>query len=116
MVENALAGVAVRDLDVAVEWYERLLEQPPTRPMPEVAEWRFRRGGCLQVFVDDGRAGRSSVTLAVASLRDQLAAMASAGIQAGQPTRTESVDTAIVEDPDGNQVVVAEAHTDELAR
>ena len=46
-IENALASVAVKDLDIAVDWYERVLDRPGTNPMPEVAEWRFPRGGCL---------------------------------------------------------------------
>ena len=36
--------------------------------MPEVAEWRFERGGWIQVFHDERRAGSSSVTLAVDDL------------------------------------------------
>ena len=49
-IMNALASVAVNDLNYAVRWYEKLLGKPPdSRPMAEVAEWKFERGGWLQV-------------------------------------------------------------------
>ena len=59
-IENVLASVAVRDLDAAVTWYEKLLVMPASRPMPEVAEWRFPRGGGLQVYRLPVRAGSGS--------------------------------------------------------
>jgi predicted enzyme related to lactoylglutathione lyase len=77
--------------------------------MPEVAEWQFPEGGWIQVFRDPGRAGSSSVTLAVKNLDDELLALESLGIKAAKKTHTEVVDTAIVADPDGNQIVFAQA-------
>jgi len=45
-ITNALASVAVNDLNSAVQWYEQVLGKPPdSRPMAEVAEWKFERGG-----------------------------------------------------------------------
>ena len=35
-IENALASVAVNDLERATTWYEKLLEAPASHPMPEV--------------------------------------------------------------------------------
>jgi len=34
---NAIASVAVRDLNTAIKWYEALFRKAPTMPMPEVA-------------------------------------------------------------------------------
>ena len=48
-IDNVLASVAVKDLDAAVAWYAELLGSPGNRPMPEVAEGMFPRGGGLQV-------------------------------------------------------------------
>jgi hypothetical protein len=49
-IDNALASVSVKNLQAAVAWYEQVLERPAdSRPMPEVAEWQFPRGGWLQV-------------------------------------------------------------------
>ena len=60
-IENVLASVAVGDLDAAVKWYEKLLDMPASRPMAEVAEWRFPRGGGLQVYSLPERAGSGSL-------------------------------------------------------
>ena len=38
-IDNALASVAVKNLKVAVAWYEQLMGRPAdSTPMPEVAE------------------------------------------------------------------------------
>jgi len=109
-IQNALAGVAVNDLDKAVAWYSKLLgRDADQRPMPEVAEFAFPGGGWLQLFIDSKRAGNSSVTLAVDSLDSLLTALKSAGIRTTEPTRSDYVDTAILNDPDGNQIVLAQA-------
>lgn len=109
-INNALAGVAVAQLDDAVAWYTKLIGRAPDdRPMPDLAEYRFSAGGWLQLFADAKRAGSSSVTFAVGSLDDQLSALSKAGIAVGATTRTSFVDTAIVNDPDGNQIVFAQA-------
>jgi len=43
-IKNALASLAVKDMDSAVQWYEKLFGRPAdSRPMPEVAEWKFER-------------------------------------------------------------------------
>jgi hypothetical protein len=40
--------------------------------MAEVAEWKFDRGGWLQVYENAERAGAGSCTLAVSNLDEQL--------------------------------------------
>ena len=65
-IENAIASIAVKDLRSAAAWYERLFGRAPnSTPMPEVAEWKFPRGGWLQVYQLPERAGAGSCTLAV---------------------------------------------------
>lgn len=116
-IRNVLAGVAVRDLQVAIPWYARLLgRQADGQPMPEVAEWKFDRGGWLQVFHDEQRAGSSSLTLAVDDLDATLEAFRKSGLSVGKKTETTSVRTAMLEDPDGNRIVVAQALNSDLAR
>ncbi len=110
MTTNALAGIAVKDLADAVPWYERLLDRAPdAQPMPEVAEWSFANGGWIQVFEDAERAGRSSVTLVERSLDERVSDLESKAIEIRSTSDTESVRTAIVADPDGNQLVFAQA-------
>ena len=115
-ISNALAGVAVRDLSASLRWYEHLLDETASRPMKEVGEFRFERGGSLQVFEDSRRAGASSVTLAVTDLDEQLDDLKKKGIPTDQVNRTDQVSTAIIQDPDGNQIVFAAAHSQRLAR
>jgi hypothetical protein len=108
--KNVLAGVAGSKLEVSVEWYTRLLGRgPDQRLMPEVAEFEFPAGGWLQLFEGNVRAGKSSVTLVVDNLDETLADLKTASIPAPEPTRTELVDTVILKDPDGNQVVLAQS-------
>lgn len=115
-IDNALAGVAVRSLAPATRWYEQLLERPGKQPMPSVCEWSLPAGGALQVFEDPGRAGSSSVTLSVRNLDALIADLRQRGVAIGNQTRSPQVSTATIEDPDGNQVVLAEQHSDQLAR
>ena len=115
-IRNALAGVAVRDLSASLQWYEHLLDETAFRPMKAVGEFQFERGGSLQVFEDTRRAGASSVTLAVSDLDEQLEDLKKKGIPTDQVTRTDQVSTAVIQDPDGNQIVFAAAHSRRLAR
>ena len=109
-IKSALAGVAVRDLGIAVAWYGKLIGHAPDKlPMPTDAEYEFEKGGWMQIFADATRAGKSSVTLTVDDLDAKLAELDAAGIAYVEPTRTDYVDTAIVTDPDGNQMVFAQA-------
>ena len=115
-IENALAGVAVRHLESAAAWYEQLIGRAGEQPMREVFEWLLPSGGVLQVFEDAGRGGSSSVMFSVTGIDNHLENLSARGIEIGKVTRSEVVTTAILEDPDGNQVVLAEQHTHSLAR
>jgi hypothetical protein len=116
-INNALAGIAVNDVAAAVTWYKQLLSRPPdSRPMDGLAEWRFAKGGWLQVFQDRDRTGFSSVTLAVTSLDDQLVELKKIGIPVGRTITSETTKIAVVADPDGNQIIFAEALSDAIAR
>jgi hypothetical protein len=45
-IENVLASVAVKDLNTAVLWYEKVFGRPAdATPMPGLAEWKFPGGG-----------------------------------------------------------------------
>ena|SRR5689334_9955709 len=117
LIRNVLAGVAVRDLSAAMRWYENIFERPADAlPMPEVAEWRAEKGGWIQVFHDEARAGSSSVTLSVGDLDRTVDALKKKGIHATNRKDTKTVKTALISDPDGNRVVLAEPQTDGIAQ
>lgn len=109
-ITNALAGIAVKNLEAAIQWYGLILNRiPDSRPMPNLAEWQFETGGWLQVFEDAERAGKSSVTLVENDLSARRKDLGGKGITVCSAHKSDYVDTAIVKDPDGNQVVFAEA-------
>jgi hypothetical protein len=114
-ITNALASVAVKDVKSAAQWYEKMLGSPPARPMPEVAEWRFERGGCLQVYELPERAGSGSFTLAVSDMDEQVRHLNKLDIDTSQRTSSARVKTVMITDPDGNHIAFAQALDSTLA-
>jgi predicted enzyme related to lactoylglutathione lyase len=116
-IDNALASVAVKDLKTAAAWYEKLFRRPAdSTPMPEVAEWKFERGGVLQVYQLSERAGGGSCTLAVRDIEKVVAHLQSLGIDTSQRTSGAKVKTVMIVDPDGNHLAFAEAIDQGMAR
>ena len=108
--KNVLAGIPVSNLDEAVEWYTHLLNRrPDSRPMPEVAEWHFPDGAWLQLFSDVRRAGTSSTTFVESDLASRISSLDRLRIQVLSESASDLVKTAVVNDPDGNQLVFAES-------
>ena len=109
-ITNALASLAVTDLARSVKYYQKLFGRPAdSTPVPEVAEWKFARGGWLQVYQLKERAGAGSVTLAVTSVEDQMATLHKLGIDPGNPMVSEKTKVLMIKDPDGNSIAFAEA-------
>lgn len=116
-IRNALASVAVRDLKAAVAWYTKVLGRPAdSTPMPEVAEWKFDRGGWLQVYRLPERAGAGSFTLAVSNLEEEIGKMQKLGIDCRQQASSPAVKTLMITDPDGNHIAFAQALDPRLAQ
>ena len=107
--KNALAGIAVKDIDASIVWYQELLGRPPDiRPLAHVAAWQFPEGGWIEVFRDEMRAGQSTIILAVVSLESQLEALAEMGAEVTHLAPSAEIgEVAIIHDPDGNRVVFA---------
>jgi predicted enzyme related to lactoylglutathione lyase len=117
LIDNAIASVAVKDLGSAAPWYEALLRRAPdSTPMPEVAEWKFTRGGWLQVYQLPERAGSGSFTLAVSNIEEVVAHVEKLGIDASQRSSGAQVKTLMIVDPDGNHIAFAEALDKSMAR
>jgi predicted enzyme related to lactoylglutathione lyase len=116
-IENAIASVAVKDLKTASAWYEKLFRRPAdSTPMPEVAEWKFDRGGWLQVYQLPERAGTGSCTLAVSDIDGLIAHLQSLSIDTSQASSGAKVKTIMITDPDGNHLAFAEAIDPTMAR
>ena len=116
-IDNAIASVAVKNLADAMAWYQQLLGRAAdSRPMPEVAEWKFPQGGWLQVYQLPERAGHGSVTLAVSNLDEIAAHVAKLGVDTSQRTSGAKVKTLMIVDPDENHIAFAEALDPTMAR
>lgn len=116
-IDNAIGSVAVKDVKAAAAWYEKLFRRPAdSTPMPEVAEWKFQRGGWLQVYQLAERAGGCSCTLAVTDIDQVVAHLQSLGIDTSKRSSGEKVKTVMIVDPDGNHLAFAEASDRSMAR
>jgi hypothetical protein len=89
---------------------------PDSTPMPEVAEWKFPRGGWLQVYQLPERAGKGSVTLAATDIDNIIAHVKKLGIDTSQQTSGAKVKTLMIADADGNHIAFAEAFDKTMAR
>lgn len=116
-IDNAIASLAVRNLASAVKWYEALLGRTAdSTPMPELAEWKFPRGGWLQIYQLPERAGSGSCTLSVSNIEEVVTLAEKLGIDTSQRSSGAQVKTLMIVDPDGNHVAFAEASDKSLAR
>lgn len=116
-INNVLASVAVKDLAAATAWYEKVFWRPAdAKPMPEVAEWRFERGGWLQVYQLPERAGGCSCTFAVDDLPPVIAHLQTLGIETGETMKSEKTNVVMIKDPDGNSLAFAQALDPSMAR
>lgn len=77
--------------------------------MPEVVEWKFERGGWLQVYQLAARAGSGSFTLAVSNLDDHVTQLDKLGIDTSERSSGAKVKTLMISDPDGNHIAFSEA-------
>jgi predicted enzyme related to lactoylglutathione lyase len=84
-IENVLASLAVQDLKASSAWYEKLFQgSPDSTPMPNLAEWKFARGGWLQVYELPERAGNCSCTFAVNDLAEIIAGLEKLGVDTSE--------------------------------
>jgi len=116
-IDNAIASLAVTDLKTSVIWYEKVFgRSADSTPMPELAEWKFARGGWLQVYQLADRAGSCSCALAVTSLAEEISKLDKLGINTSQQSSGLRVKTLMIVDPDGNHLAFAEAIDTMMAR
>ena len=109
-IKNAFASVAVRNFSKSVHWYEQLFGRTPdSSPLPQVAEWKFKDGGGLQVYAGMERAGGCSFTLIVSNLHEERAALARMGVAMDDSASTEIIKTIMIKDPDDNSIAFSEA-------
>ena len=84
--------------------------------MPHVAEWKFDRGGWLQVYELPERAGGGSCTLAVSDISEVIAHLQNLRVDMSNQTSGTKVKTVMITDPDGNHLAFAQAIDPGIAR
>ena len=102
---HLFAGVRVRDIRVARQWYERLLGDPTFLPHDTEAVWTLAEDRSVYVVEDADGAGNSVVTLFVDDLDGYVAAIADRGLEPDdEETYSNGVRKIFYRDPDGNEV------------
>ncbi|MFI8568145.1 VOC family protein [Rhodococcus sp. NPDC078407] len=106
MFTHVMAVVAVREIDSASDWYERLFDRPAdNNPMPSLVEWQVALTAWVQVTVDPDRAGSSQFNVAVDDLESFVDDARSRGIVFGNIVEAnKGVRLSTVTDPDGNSI------------
>lgn len=108
-ITNALAGIAVDDINDAIDFYEHLFgRSPDARPMNDVAEWKLSGGGWVHVATDADRAGASTLTLVVDDLAEELGRLALHGLKPVAKSMGDFFKTAKFRDPDGNTITLSQ--------
>jgi hypothetical protein len=111
-MEVLFAGVRVRELGPATDWYSRLFgREADIVPNDQEVMWRVSDGGWLYVIEDPGRAGKSLVTIAVSDIDTEVADLAGRDISMGaiEPVG-DAARKATVEDLDGNSIAIIQVN------
>jgi predicted enzyme related to lactoylglutathione lyase len=102
------ARVAVTDIQVAVDWFERFFARPPDVVAHEnEVMWRVTDGAWLYLVLDQDRAGNSAVAMAVPDIAAVTAALEQRGVTTGPIVREVDAGLkALALDPDGNSIEI----------
>jgi hypothetical protein len=99
------AGIRVRELVAAREWYERLLGAPSFSPNATEVVWTLADDRSVYVEEDPDRAGGALITVFVDDLDAVVANIASRGLEpAERETYSNGVRKATYRDDDGNEI------------
>jgi hypothetical protein len=113
MLLALFAGICVSDLEVATDWYVRLLgDQPSFLPNDTEAVWELAEQRSIYIKLQPEKAGYSVVTFFVDDLNERVVEIAERGIEPSQREAYENgVQKVLYCDPDGNEVGFGGAST-----
>lgn len=107
-IQFIYAAMRVSDLARASAFYARVLgREPDDRPMDTLVQWRYDHAG-IELFADAGASGGGTMTLVVPDLDAAKALLATQDIDIGAIRQGDFGRIARFEDPDGNDIVLAE--------
>jgi len=105
MTLGLFAGIRVRDLAAAREWYERLLGEPSFSPNETEVVWSVADDRFVYIQLDPDRAGDGLVTLFVDDLDARRREIGARGLEpAERETYSNGVRKATFRDGDGNEI------------
>lgn len=109
-MDMTLAQATVTSLAAAEPWYRRIFGAPPnSRPMDGLIEWRLGHAHGVQVFETAERAGQATVVVGATDLDATLTRLHENGIEHGGAQPGGGGRLVVLDDPDGNQVVIVDA-------
>jgi catechol 2,3-dioxygenase-like lactoylglutathione lyase family enzyme len=102
---HLFAGLRVRDVQAARQWYERLLGEPTFFPHDTEAVWTLAEERSVYVVEHPDGAGSSVVTIFLDDLDARVAAIAARGLEPDErATYANGVRKIVYRDPDGNEL------------
>jgi hypothetical protein len=103
---DLFAGIPVGEYEPAVQWYERLLGEPPNfRPNDIEAVWQVAEHGYVYVELRPDHAGHAKHTIFVSDLDARVEAIADRGLDpANRETYSNGVRKITYQDPWGNEI------------
>jgi predicted enzyme related to lactoylglutathione lyase len=105
-IVNVVGVLPVTDHAKAVAWYEKWIGRAPdVEPMEGVAEWELAGNAWIQVALDPGPAGRTTVVVGVEDVDVQRSACAAVDVAVGDVVDHGFVRTAEAVDPAGNTIL-----------
>lgn len=113
-ITTVLAVVPASDLAVSRPWFTRLLgREPDAVPMPSDVEWHIPGGGGIQLVDDASNAGAGSITLGDDDVDAELDFIRQRGLDVPEAETVPSGQfrIAMLKDPNGNTVVLAQTLT-----
>ncbi len=114
MALTLFAGVRVRDFQVALGWYTRLLGEAAFFPHATEAVWMLGDERAVYILEDAERGGHGLVTAFVDDLDAALAQIATRGLEPDErETYANGVRKAVYRDPDGSEIGFAGAPLDD---
>lgn len=107
---QVFAGVPVRDLAAALNWYAAFFGRPADEVVGDEAMWQVSESTWVFVAPDAARAGGGLITLGVDGIEPYLARWHEAGLE-HEPVETygNGVRHVTIIDPDRNSLSLAEA-------
>ena len=108
-VQGIYACILVKDMETAIGWYGKLMGRgPDDQPMPGMAQWRRMGAAGIQLWEDASSAGKGRITIVVPAMDDERRRLEAAGLQLGGEASGNFGRVAQLQDPEGNQITLAE--------